>query len=93
MNADPEPIPHQRGHSGNSVDSNDYKNALYHRATESPFRDCLTSVTVRDLGRGQGEVTWAATFAADGLPASEAMEMLEGAFESNSRALRRSFYI
>jgi len=30
-----------------------------------------------------------ATFEADGLPASEAVEMLEGAFDLNSRALQR----
>lgn len=61
----------------------------YALLTDTPFRGCLTTVTVRDLGRGQGEVTWTATFAADGLPASEAVEMLEGAFEANSRALQR----
>ena len=61
----------------------------YALLTDTPFRDCLTTVSVRDLGRGQGEVTWAATFDADGLPASEAVEMLEGAFELNGRALQR----
>jgi hypothetical protein len=34
-------------------------------------------------------VAWAATFDADGLPESEAQEMLEGAFELNGRALQR----
>ena len=60
----------------------------YALLTDTPFRDCLTTVTVHDLGRGQGEVTWTATFDAGGLPASEAIEMLEGAFESNSRVLQ-----
>lgn len=60
----------------------------YALLTDTPFRGCLTTVTVHDLGRGQSEVAWTATFAADGLPASEAAEMLEGAFEANSRALR-----
>ena len=60
----------------------------YALLTDTPFRNCLTTVTVHDLDRGQCEVTWAATFDADGLPASEAVEMLEGAFELNSRALQ-----
>ena len=60
----------------------------YALLTDTPFRDCLTTVTVRDLGRGQCEVTWMATFDADGPPASEAVEMLEGAFELNSQALQ-----
>jgi hypothetical protein len=61
----------------------------YALLTDTPFRDCLTTVTVHDLGRGQCEVTWSATFQADGLPASEAREMLEGAFEQNGRALEQ----
>ena len=60
----------------------------YTLLTDTPFRDCLTTVIVRDLGCGRCEVEWAATFEADGLPASEAVEMLEGAFELNSRALQ-----
>jgi hypothetical protein len=56
--------------------------------TDTPFRDCVTTVTVHDLGRGRCEVTWAATFDADGLPASEAQEMLEGAFGLNGQALQ-----
>jgi hypothetical protein len=61
----------------------------YALLTETPFRNCLTTVTVRDLGQGQCEVAWAATFDADGLPECEAQEMLEGAFELNGRALQR----
>ena len=60
----------------------------YALLTNTPFRNCLTTVTVYDLDRGWCEVTWAATFNADGLPASEAVEMLEGAFELNSRDLQ-----
>ena len=40
----------------------------YALLTDTPFRDCLTTVTVRDLGPGQCEVVWSATFEADGLP-------------------------
>jgi hypothetical protein len=56
--------------------------------SDTPFRDCLSIVTVHDLDRGWCMVTWAVTFDADGLPASEAMEMLEETFELNSRALQ-----
>ena len=50
-------------------------------------------MTVRDLGRGRCEVAWSATFEADGIPASEAVEMLEGAFDLNSRALQHFPFI
>jgi hypothetical protein len=63
----------------------------YSLLTDTPFRDCLTTVTVRALGPGQSEVTWSATFEADGIPAGEAVALLEGAFESNCRALQCSF--
>ena len=61
----------------------------YALLTDTPFRNCLTTVTVRDLGWDQCEVAWAATFEADGIPESEAQEMLEGAFELHGRALQR----
>ena len=48
----------------------------------------LTTVTVCDLGLGQCEVAWSATFHSDGFPANKAQEMLAGAFELNSRALQ-----
>ena len=57
--------------------------------SDTPFHDCLTTVTVHDLGPGQCEVAWSATFEAEGLPANEAQEMLEGAFELNGRALQQ----
>jgi hypothetical protein len=61
----------------------------YALLTETPFRNCLTTMELRDLGQGQCEVTWAATFEADGLPECEAQEMLQGALELNGRALQR----
>ena len=60
----------------------------YALLTDTPFRDCLTIVTVRDLGQTQCEVMWTATFDTDGLPASEAQEMLEGALRQNGRELQ-----
>ena len=60
----------------------------YALLSDTPFRNCLTTVTVHDLDRGQCEVAWSAAFEADGLPVSEAQEMLEGAFKLNGQALQ-----
>jgi hypothetical protein len=61
----------------------------YALLTDTPFRNCLTTATVRHVGGRRCEMAWFATFEADGLPASEAQELLEGAFELNSQALQR----
>ncbi len=60
----------------------------YALLTDTAFRNCLTTVTLDDQGRGQCVVTWSAAFEAEGLPLSEAAEMLEGAFDLNGRALQ-----
>jgi carbon monoxide dehydrogenase subunit G len=57
--------------------------------TDTPFGNCLTSMTVRDLGPGQAELEWAASFQVAGIPESEAVEMLEGALAANCLALKR----
>jgi hypothetical protein len=44
---------------------------------------------VRDLGPNQAEVEWPATFEADGLPADEARDVLEGALTANCLALKQ----
>ena len=61
----------------------------YALLTDTPFRDCLTTMTVRHLGSRQSELEWTAAFQPDGLPASEAREMLEGALAANCVALKR----
>ena len=61
----------------------------YALLTDTPFGNCLTTVTVRDLGPSQAELEWSATFEAAGIPASEAMEMLEGALAANCLALKQ----
>jgi hypothetical protein len=61
----------------------------YALLTDTPFRDCLTTMMVRDLGRGQAELEWSATFEPDGLPASEAAELMEGALAANCVALKQ----
>jgi hypothetical protein len=63
----------------------------YALLTGIPFRNCLTTVSVRGLGVGQCEVEWSATFEADGPPAHEAVELLEGALAANCRALKQLF--
>ena len=61
----------------------------YALLTDTPFSNCLTTVTVRDLGPSQAELAWSATFEADGLPASEAEELMEGALAANCLALKQ----
>ena len=67
----------------------DAQRLSYALLTDTPFRNCLTTVTVHELGPRQCEVRWTATFDADGIPASEAEEMLEAAFALNSQTLQR----
>ena len=44
---------------------------------------------VHELGPRQAELEWSATFEADGLPADEAREMLEGALTVNCLAFKQ----
>lgn len=57
--------------------------------TNTPFRDCVPTVAVRDLGSNQAELAWTATFQPDGLPENEAVDLLEGALVANCRALKQ----
>lgn len=61
----------------------------YALLTDTPFADCLTTLALRDRGPYLTELTWAATFQPDGLPASEAMDLLEGALAENCLALKQ----
>ena len=61
----------------------------YALLTDTPFRNCLTTMALRDLGPSQAELAWSATFDADGLPASEAVDLLEGALAANCLALKQ----
>ncbi len=42
----------------------------YALLTDTPFRNCLTTMAVHDLGPSQAELKWSATFEPDGLPES-----------------------
>ena len=61
----------------------------YALLTDTPFRNCLTTMALRDLGPSQAELEWSATFKPDGLPASEAAELMEGALAANCLALKQ----
>jgi hypothetical protein len=61
----------------------------YALLTDTPFRNCLTTMLVHDLGPNQAEVEWSATFEAGELPADEARDMLEGALTANCLALEQ----
>jgi hypothetical protein len=61
----------------------------YALLTDTPFRNCLTTMAVRELAPSLTELEWTATFEADGLPADEAREMLEGALAANCLALKQ----
>lgn len=61
----------------------------YALLTETPFGNCLTTMTVRDLGPSRAEVEWSATFEPDGLPEREAEALMEGALAANCQALKQ----
>jgi hypothetical protein len=61
----------------------------YALLTDTPFRNCLTTMALRDLGPYQAELAWSASFEADGLPESEAVALLEGALAANCLALKQ----
>lgn len=57
--------------------------------TDTPFRNCLTTMRVYELSPHQAELEWSSTFEADGLPADEARDMLESALEANCITLKQ----
>jgi hypothetical protein len=61
----------------------------YALLTDTPFRNCLTTMAVRDLGSNLAELAWTATFQPDGIPESEAVDLLESALAENCRALKQ----
>lgn len=61
----------------------------YALLTDTPFGDCLTTMALRDLGPHKAELTWSASFQPDGLPESEAVELLKGALAENCLALKQ----
>ena len=61
----------------------------YALLTNTPFNNCLTTMTVDEFGPNRAELGWSATFEADGLPEGEAKELMEGALAANCVALKQ----
>ncbi|MBI5030239.1 MAG: SRPBCC family protein [Chloroflexi bacterium] len=61
----------------------------YALLTDTPFRNCLTTMVLRELGLHRTELEWSTIFQVDGLPTSEAVELMEGALEANCVALKQ----
>ena len=61
----------------------------YALLTDTPFGNCLTTMALRDLGSNQAELAWTATLQPDGLPESEAVDLLEGTLAENCLALKQ----
>jgi hypothetical protein len=62
---------------------------IYTLLTDTPFGKCETTMTLRDLGPYQAELVWSARFQPIGIPASEAVDLLEGALAANCLALKQ----
>jgi hypothetical protein len=61
----------------------------YSLLTDTPFRNCLTTMALHELAPNQVELEWSATFQADGIPVDEAVEMLEAALSVNCLAMKQ----
>ena len=61
----------------------------YALLTDTPFGSLLTTMSLRDLGPGQAELMWSGSFQPVGIPASEAVDLLEGALAANCLALKQ----
>lgn len=61
----------------------------YALLTDTPFGDCLTTMTVHDLGPSQAELSWWASFQPIGIPMSEAVDLMENALAENCLALKQ----
>ena len=67
----------------------DTRQLSYALLTDTPFRNCLTTMAVLNLGPNQAELEWWAIFEPDGIPASEAEQILESAMSANCLALKQ----
>ena len=61
----------------------------YSLLSDTPFGNCLTTMVVHALGLNQSELVWSASFQPDGIPASEAVDLLQGALAANCLALKQ----
>jgi mxaD protein len=61
----------------------------YALLTDTPFGNCLTTMVVHDLGPKQAELKWLVSFQPMGIPASEAVDLLESTLAVNCLALKQ----
>ena len=61
----------------------------YALLTDTPFHNCVMTISVRDLGPGGSELVWTANFQPVGIPTNEASDLLEGALAANCLALKK----
>lgn len=61
----------------------------YALLTDTPFGNCLTTMSVRNLGPSQAELMWTSSFRPVGIPAREAVDLLEWALAANCLALKQ----
>jgi hypothetical protein len=55
-------------------------------STDTPFRDYVTTMAVRDLGPSRAESAWSATFEADGISTIERIALLKRALMADCLA-------
>lgn len=61
----------------------------YALLSNTPFRDCVTTMAVHDIGPGLAQLEWSAVFEAEGLPEGEAAELLGSALALNCSMLKQ----
>jgi hypothetical protein len=57
--------------------------------TDTPFRNCFTTMALSDPGANRVELAWSVSFQPDGLPESETVTLLEDALTANCLALKQ----
>lgn len=70
------------------LDAEQYR-LSYALLSNTPFRDCVTTMAVHGLGPGMAELEWSAVFEAEGLPEGEAAELLGSALAMNCGKLKQ----
>jgi hypothetical protein len=61
----------------------------YNLLSDTPFGNCLTTMTVRALSPDKSELHWTADFQPTSLPANEALSLMEGMLAGNCQALKQ----
>jgi hypothetical protein len=56
---------------------------------ELPFENYLSTMAVRDLGRGRCELAWSSTFEPQGAPEADVKAMIEGVYSDGFAGLKK----